>query len=69
MLEILEAEMKLKPCPFCKRKRITSEPLGSFGPVNADPIFKLWVVECKCGVQMIKKTESETIKAWNRRAR
>lgn len=59
--------MKLKPCPFCGKKRLKSNFLGSFGPVDEDPVFSLWVIECKCGGQLITEGKNNAIKAWNKR--
>ena len=46
---------KLKPCPFCGKKRIESSELGSFGLVNENPLLILWQVDCKCGAAVIMR--------------
>ena len=58
---------ELKPCPFCGRKGLKVEPMASFGIVNEKPVIDLWVIECKCGGQVVSDTEKNTIKAWNKR--
>lgn len=58
---------KLKPCPFCGRKKHKVEPMASFGMVNERPIIDLWCIDCKCGVSMIQDNEEKVIKMWNKR--
>jgi len=57
----------IKPCPFCGRKRQKVELLGSFGPVNEAAEIELWVIQCKCGAEMIQADGNKTIEAWNTR--
>jgi len=59
---------KLKPCPFCGKKRLRLDTDGFWGAI--------WgVIECRCGVRLnggsFKDKEEavqDVIKRWNRRA-
>ena len=61
--------MKLKPCPFCGRKRLKCEPLGDFGQVDDNPILSFWIIQCKCEAQVVAKGKEKTIKIWNKRVK